>query len=101
MALGKVKIFCGKRLLRQTGQVSSQTYNQIEKELKAGCMRGSTAVRTAKHHVIVTWEVLQVFLHIATILVVSIHEPKVRRMIDKLVTQSLQPRASTAFCDST
>ena len=89
MASGEVKTFRRKLLLRQRVRVICHAYNQIEKEMKAGCMSGSTAVGTAKCHVIITWEVLQAFLHIATIFAVSI--PNVWRTINKLVTQGLQP----------
>ena len=62
------------------------------------CMRGSTVVCPTKCHVVVTWEVLQAFLRIATMFAVSI--PNVWPTIDKLVTQGLQPWASRDFCDS-
>ena len=41
-------MFRGKRLRRQTVQVICHAYDHIEKEIKAGRMRGSAAVRTAK-----------------------------------------------------
>ena len=68
--------------------VICHAYNQI-KEIKAGHMRGSTAVHMAICHVLVTWEVLQALLCIAMIIVVS--TPNVWRTISKLVTQGLQP----------
>ena len=43
----------------------------------------------AKCHVIVTWEVLQAFLCIATIFAVNI--PNVWQVMDLLVTHGLQP----------
>ena len=46
-------------------------YNQIDKAIKAGRMRGFTAVHMAKYHVIIIWEVLQAFLCIATIFAVG------------------------------
>ena len=64
-------------------------YNQNEKDIKYGRMRGSTVVRMSKCHVIITWEVLQAFLRIATMFAISI--PNVWQMIDNLVTQGLQP----------
>ena len=60
-------------MVTKTGGSSvCHAYNQIEKEIKDGRMRGSTVVRISKCHVIITWEVLQAFLHIATIFAVSI-----------------------------
>ena len=64
-------------------------YSLIEKEIKDGHMRGSSIVHVAKCHMIVTWEVLQAFLHIVMIFAVSI--PNVWRTIDKLATHSVPP----------
>ena len=99
MASGKVKTFRLKWLRRQMVQVICHAYNQIEKEIKARHMRGSTAACTAKCHVIVTWEVLQAFLRIATIVVVS--TPNVWQTINKLLTQDLELWAFRVFCNST
>ena len=85
---GEVKTFHGKRLQRWTVRVICHAYSLIE-EIKAGRMRDSSIVHRAKCYVTVTWEVLQGFLCIAMIFANSI--PNVWRMIDKLVTQGLQP----------
>ena len=51
-----------------------------------------------KRCVIVTWEVLQAFMHIAMMFALSI--ANVWGSIDNLVTLVLQPRASRVFCNS-
>ena len=57
--------------MKTDGSSVCHAYNQIEKEMKDGRMRGSTVIHMTKCHVIVTWEVLQAFLHIATIFAVT------------------------------
>ena len=89
MASGKVRMFRGKWLRRETVRVICHAYNQTKKEIKAGSMSGFTVVRMAKCHVIITWEVLQAFLYIAMIFAVSI--PNVWQTINMVVTQGLQP----------